>query len=153
MNIDLSFRDLPITSYDDLNRAIRMLLGSHPLLAPLTDHIPACEIDYYSLFGTGDEPDNDGDLMFKNGDWMDAVTHTVNVLVSFNNDRWNFAPGGAPPRIDPNDARLVAKCLYTAEGLKDAQVTSNGLAVLCSGEGTPPDGAQSLPRASGALQD
>jgi hypothetical protein len=131
MNLDLSFRDLPITSYSDLERAIRMLLSSHPLLAPLVAHIDsqACEIDYSSLYVPGDELCG---ATFRSGDWMDAVNHTVDALVSFNNERWNFAPGGAPLRIDPSAARLVALCLYMEQDLVEAQVTDRGLVVLSS---------------------
>jgi hypothetical protein len=131
MSLDLSFRVLPITSYADLERAIRMLLSAHPLLAPLVAHIDsqACEIDYSSLYVPGDEPDG---ATFRSGDWLDAVNHTVDALVSFNNERWNFAPGGAPPRIDPSAARLVATCLYVAQGLEEAQVTDRRLVVLSS---------------------
>ena len=129
--MNLSFRNLPIKSWADLESAIRMLLSAHPLLAPLLAHVDsqACEIDYSSLYGAGDEPDGES---FRNGDWMDAVNHTVDALVSFNNERWNFAPGGAPPRIDPSAARLMALCLYIQQGLVDAQVTDRGLVVLIS---------------------
>lgn len=125
--MDLSFRTTTIDSYEALWGAVQALLKCHPYFDPLTWHGEEAELGpvlwdaWYEL---------EADFKYTKeryafSEMEDIGLAAIEHLVGYNNNRWNFAPNGAPPRIHGRTAVMLARCLLWRDGLLRVEVEPN----------------------------
>lgn len=114
--MDLSFRQLPCSTFEDLKAALTALFSSHPLLAGLISHPDGIQemVDLWDFLQ--DTPSQEGDD-YDLGDSCDTVEEVLGQLVSYNNNPWNFDPDFTPPKVNYRSAAMLVRCLLTQDGL------------------------------------
>ena len=113
--MDLSFRDRPITSFEDLKAALTELFSSHSYLSALLHHPDGIqeEVDLWPIMdgirSYGDSPPL--------SELDDDIESVLEQLVNYNNNWMNFGPNGAPPKVNYRLAYMLVNCILHTPGL------------------------------------
>jgi hypothetical protein len=113
--MDLSFRDRPITSFEDLKAALTDLFNSHPYLSALLHHPDGIQ-EQVDLWPIMDGIKSYGDTPPLR-ELDDDIENVLGQLVSYNNNWMNFGPNGAPDKVNYRLAYMLVNCILNAQGL------------------------------------
>lgn len=122
--MDLSFRDLPVSTFNDLKKALFIFFESHWLLRSLVSHPDGIQ-EMVDLWPYLEDKPGKGEPDFTLGDSSDMVEDIVGELVSFNNNPWNFDPKYTPPKRNHRQVIMLVRCLLGSRQLLRVDVNNN----------------------------
>lgn len=114
--MDLSFRDMSASTFEDLKTTLTALFSSHPLLVGLVSHPDGIQemVDLWEfLEDTLSQEGPDYTL----GDSVDIAEEVLGQLVNYNNNPWNFDPNYTPAKVNYRMAAMLVRCLLGQSGL------------------------------------
>ena len=122
--MDLSFRQLPVDTFEELRAALTTFFGSHPLLAGLISHPDGVQ-EMVDLWEFLEDTPSQEDAPYTLGDSCEVVEEVLGQLVRYNNDPYNFDPLYTPAKVNYRLACMLVRCLLTQDGLLRVELDTN----------------------------
>jgi hypothetical protein len=119
--MDLSFRDLPVATFEELKTALTALFNAHPLLAGLLSHPDGLQ-EQVDLWPIMEALSDSSVLLLRLSDLGDEVEDVLGTLVNYNNNSWNFDPNYTPAKVNYRLACMLVRCLLNQDGLLQVEL-------------------------------